>query len=589
MSRASRHPSDGRRRSTGRLLRSMLQGRARQVVLLAGTSFASGVTEAGFLLLATRAAFAITDKSSSVSVFWGRSISLGLVFGLAVILAAMRTTLAILASWQSAKLTTAVVAGMRQDLASAFLRASYPVQQGDRAGQLQELLTTFTSEGTSLLNAFTLGLGAVFSLIALLSAATVIAPLGALAVVAIGVSLALALRPIRSIVRKKASRAAEAGMQFASALNEISTLGMEVHVFDVGEQTRCRVDDLIAGHARAETGRLFSRGLVPLSYTGLAYVVLIGALAGVAATNANNIATLGAVMLLMLRSLSYAQSLQSTTAIIHAAAPFVDALDAQLERYQVGARDEGTEPVGSVGELHLEQVDFAYLQNRPVLKGITATIRTHEVVGIVGPSGGGKSTLVQLLLRLREPESGAIFAEGRNVRGLLRSEWARKVTFVPQQARLIRGTIEDNIRFMRSDVSREEIVTAAKLAHLDEDVRRFPDGYSREVGEHGGTLSGGQQQRLCIARALVEDPDVLILDEPTSALDPRSEDLIRRTLDQLRSRMTIIIIAHRLSTLDICDRIMVIQDGTLQAFDTPAELARSNDFYGEALELSGLK
>ena len=118
---------------------------------------------------------------------------------------------------------------------------------------------------------------------------------------------------------------------------------------------------------------------------------------------------------------------------------------------------------------------------------------------------------------------------------------------------------------------------------------RFVGGYDRQVGERGSHLSGGQQQRLIIARALVEHPDVLILDEPTSALDVRSEHLIRQTLDGLRDEMTIIIIAHRLSTLDICDRLMVIHDGELKAFDTPDNLEKDNDFYREALRLSGLR
>ena len=118
---------------------------------------------------------------------------------------------------------------------------------------------------------------------------------------------------------------------------------------------------------------------------------------------------------------------------------------------------------------------------------------------------------------------------------------------------------------------------------------RFPDGYDRQVGERGSHLSGGQQQRLIIARALVEHPDVLILDEPTSSLDVRSEHLIRQTLDRLRNEMTIIIIAHRLSTLDSCDRLMVIYDGELKAFDTPDNLEKDNDFYREALRLSGLR
>ena len=208
---------------------------------------------------------------------------------------------------------------------------------------------------------------------------------------------------------------------------------------------------------------------------------------------------------------------------------------------------------------------------------------------MVGPSGSGKSTLVQLLLALRPPTSGRVLAGGRDVRELSRSEWVRKVTFVPQQAHLIAGTVSDNIRFMRDDVSQEQIEAAAHFANLHSDVMGFAEGYERQVGEGGSHLSGGQQQRLIIARALVEDPDLLILDEPTSALDVRSEQLIRQTLNELRERMTIIIIAHRLSTLDVCDRIMVIQDGELRGFDTPQRLEMSSDFYREALLLSGLR
>jgi ABC-type multidrug transport system fused ATPase/permease subunit len=130
---------------------------------------------------------------------------------------------------------------------------------------------------------------------------------------------------------------------------------------------------------------------------------------------------------------------------------------------------------------------------------------------------------------------------------------------------------------------------AARLAHLHDDILGFPEGYDRQVGEKGGHLSGGQQQRLCIARALVEHPEVLILDEPTSALDVRSEHFIRETLLGLKDRMTVIVIAHRLSTLTICDRIMVIRDGELKEFDTPHALEQSSGFYREALALSGMR
>src|SRR5581483_6834457 len=148
----------------------------------------------------------------------------------------------------------------------------------------------------------------------------------------------------------------------------------------------------------------------------------------------------------------------------------------------------------------------------------------------------------------RDPGAGRVMAGGRDIASLDRAEWARKVTFVPQAAHLIAGTIADNIRFLRDNVPQEDVERAARLAH-HHDIIGFPEAYERQVGEHGGHLSGGQQQRLCIARALVEHPDVLILDEPTSALDVRSEHLIRTTLLGLKERMMVIVIAHRLATL----------------------------------------
>mgnify|MGYP003378060353 FL=1 len=188
---------------------------------------------------------------------------------------------------------------------------------------------------------------------------------------------------------------------------------------------------------------------------------------------------------------------------------------------------------------------------------IDATIEAREIVGIVGPSGGGKSTLVQLLLGLREPTAGRVLAAGRPARNFSRAEWARLVTFVPQQAHLVSGTVGENIRFMREDVSDASIEEAARMAQLHDDVVAFPGGYDEHVGEGGSRLSGGQQQRLIIARALVERPDVLILDEPTSALDVKSEVFIRQTLSDLSRDMTVIVIAHRISTLEILSLIHI--------------------------------
>jgi len=245
-------------------------------------------------------------------------------------------------------------------------------------------------------------------------------------------------------------------------------------------------------------------------------------------------------------------------------------------------------PIALVGELKMSEVSFTYDGQTPALEDVSFVIPAGEVVGIVGPSGSGKSTLVQLLLGVRRATVGQVQVDGVEIGEFDRNQWARTVTFVPQKLNLIEGTIEDNIRFFRTDVDLDDVVRAAKLAHIHDEILSMPGGYGRALGGEGGALSGGQQQRLCIARALVEQPSLLILDEPTSALDMRSEHLIRQTLEGLRESMTVVIIAHRLSTLNMCDRLMVIQDGRLAGFDVPSRLAESSEFYREALELSRL-
>ncbi len=570
-------------------LNNFLGDRRRTVAGLALTSFAGGLAEALFLVVVSRAAFAITDDTGQIDLIreWTLSLNKAILAGLGLIL--IRCALALWVAAQTSRLCTSVAADTRRTLAQAFLFASWPVQQADHSGKLQELLTTFTNQGSQLVNSLTLGVSSMFNLIALLGMAVVVNPIGSLLVMAAALVFGSALRPLRSAVRRRGKRAANAGMRFASSLNDLSQLGQEVHIFRIQNQAASVVDELVSESADAERRLLFARAIVVPLYSTLAYLALVGALAGITLSNASNVAALGAVMLIMLRSLSYGQAIQNSYSSIAGSLPFVEQLQLNLSQYQAGRQHDGKQTVGHIGDLVLEKVNFSYHGEQRVLEDVSLTVRQREVVGVIGPSGGGKSTLVQLILSLRDPTSGTILADGRPIIEMSRDEWARKVTLVPQAAHLIAGTVADNIRLMRDDVSHEDIERAARLAHLHDEVVGFPEGYERAVGEQGGHLSGGQQQRLCIARALVEDPEVLILDEPTSALDVRSEGLIRQTLVELKQHMTIVIVAHRMSTLDICDRIMVIQDGQVKAFDTPAQLSNSNAFYSEALSLSGLK
>jgi ABC-type multidrug transport system fused ATPase/permease subunit len=570
-------------------VRFVTRGRRPALVLMAGTAFIGGLMEALFLVTVTRAAFAITENKPRVGIVWGWFLSVNQTLLLAMGLVVVRILLAVLTSWQSARLSTGAVSRIRSELSSAYFDASWEVQQVERAGSLQELLTNYTFQASSLMGNVSQALVAAANLTALIGLAVAVDPLGAVVlVVTVGV-LGLCLRPLRAAIRRRGRAAMEVGMDFATSMNELSELGLELHVFQVQDEARRRTATLIE-RARDRQRRLqLTSGLTTPIYTGMAYLALLSALAIVALSDTTSLASLGAAMLVMLRSLSYGQALQGAYTGISSTAPAIEALEQRLHHYERARRTDGGEPLDHVGALGVHSVSFSYTPGVEVLHDLSFTIPPHEIVGIVGPSGGGKSTLVQLLLGLRDADQGTITADGREISRFDRREWARKVTFVPQASHLVAGTVADNIRFFRDGVSPDAIERAARLAHLHDDVSAFPDGYEREVGEHGGHLSGGQQQRVCIARALVEHPELLILDEPTSALDMRSEHLLRTTLLSLREQMTVIVIAHRLSTLDICDRIMVIQDGELRGFDTPADLERDNAFYREALVLSGMR
>ena len=247
-------------------------------------------------------------------------------------------------------------------------------------------------------------------------------------------------------------------------------------------------------------------------------------------------------------------------------------------------------PIEHVRAITAEGVCFEYHDGRPVLHDVSFRVEAGEVIGVVGPSGGGKSTLVQLLLGLRNPTSGRIsVADGVDLHDVERRSWTGLTAFVAQDANLVSGSVAENIAFFREGIEPARIEAAAREANVLADVVAMPDGFDTDVGERGKQLSGGQRQRVSIARALAGDPELLILDEPTSALDVRSEQLIRQTISALKGRVTVVIIAHRLSTLDTCDRIMVIEDGQLRAMAPAAVLSRDNEFVRHSLEVSGMR
>ena len=231
------------------------------------------------------------------------------------------------------------------------------------------------------------------------------------------------------------------------------------------------------------------------------------------------------------------------------------------------------------GHIRAEHIGFTYDPRQPVLTDVSFEAKPGELVAIVGPTGAGKTTVMNLLHRFYDPTEGRITIDGRDLRQVTMDSWYRQIALVPQETILFGGTILDNIRYGNREATEEEVVAASRAAHAHDFIMSFPDQYQTVVGEKGINVSGGQRQRIAIARAIVKNPRILLLDEATSALDSESERLVQEALEQLMKGRTTFVIAHRLTTIQRADRILVLNKGHLVETGTHAELIDHKGLY----------
>lgn len=255
------------------------------------------------------------------------------------------------------------------------------------------------------------------------------------------------------------------------------------------------------------------------------------------------------------------------------------------EKPEIEDESDAKEITSITGKLSFENVDFEYESGRKVLKDISFTAHAGQTIALVGPSGAGKTTLMNLIPRFYDPTSGQVKVDGINIRDLKVKSFRNHISMVPQEVHLFGASIEENIRYGKLDATREEIIQAAKDANAHEFIMDTPDNYEATIGEKGIKLSGGQRQRLAIARAILKNPEILLLDEATSALDSDSEAQVQEALYRLMKGRTTFVIAHRLSTIQHADRILVLDEGEIVEDGNHVELLEKQGLYSHLYEL----
>jgi ATP-binding cassette, subfamily B, bacterial len=572
---------DDRQRGRWSAVNDLVRRHRIAIVALSLVSILGGLAEALFLVVVTYAALVLASGEGVVSV-GGLDLAMGMALALSAVLVVVRLASGIAGVVLSAWVTSEVMTDLRLQMTRSYLEAPWPVQRSEPVGRLQQLLVTYTQEAVGSASAITSAVSAVLSILALIGVGMILNPAASLMVIVVLIAMGAMLKPLRRMVNKLSSTATQFELEFSQDIADLSRVNLEIEVFGIREQVILHLSNLVRRNKvilrRVNALMLANHPL----YISFAYVIVVIGMVIISVMNISEIGSMSVVMLITLRSLVYGQQFQNAATMVALRAPYLDSLEESVARYRESRCLGGDIILKDIGQIEVTELSFSYDGLRPVLDGLTFTIQPGEIIGIVGPSGCGKTTLVHLLLGLRQPSSGRIMVGGYPLEAVDRCSWANLVGFVPQDAGLVSGTIDENIRFFRK-INREIVNRAVMAAHLIDEIAALPKGLATVVGSHGNDLSGGQRQRLAIARALVSEPKLLILDEPTASLDTGAELHIRETLARLGGGVTVIVVAHRLSTLRECDRIMVLEDGSISAFDRPAALSEGNRFFQMAL------
>ncbi len=524
-------------------------------------SFVAGIADAACLLALSTAAIAITGGHNRVDMI-GVDITVRTALLLAGATAIVRLLVALWSARACARVAAGIVHRHRTTVLRSFIDAPWGITVAQSPGAIQQVAMANTQvAGAYALTATSL-VSACINIAVLTIAAVAASPIGAAAVGVIAVVVGLLMRPWTRRSRKIGEQEADQAQAVAARFADIVNTARPITLFDVGEPVAA--DFELASRRQIDLYRSsrFLAAASPSVYQALVAIAVAGGLLVLSGRSVANIAAFGSVALLSLRAVSQGQLAQQAAQTLGAQQGFITQLLETEQQLAAATVGYGSEDAPHIDSLGLSAATLRH-DDRFTLGPIDLAIGRHEVIGVIGHSGAGKSTVVDLLSRLRQPSSGSLCVNGMNANKYSAASWAARIACVPQEPVLLAGTVSDNIRWFR-DLEPERLMTAARQANVADEIEAWPLAMNTQVGHAGSHLSVGQRQRICLARALAGRPDVLMLDEATSSVDNSSEERIRAALTALKGKVTMVIVAHRPSTLSLCDRIVHIENGTLQ-------------------------
>ena len=487
-----------------------------------------------------------------------------------------RTVLMAVFVWTRGAVSSRFLTKQIEELYRLLLKTKWEFVLREKAGHLQNVVLWDTKRVQTLLDSIVQFTQSTTGFLMYLAVALAISPLITIMTLMAGAMLAFVLRPLMKRTRAFSGESARIEKNLSQHIGEHLQAFKAVKASGISDAAYAVAHEYLENFRTLMTRTILvqSAGSILIQPFGFLFAIAIFSFSYYSGTF--SIAAFAATIYLIQKIFTYLDSTQGSYGSIAQYLPFADTVNAfkrqVIREAEVDAANSGEKPFMLTDAITFRNVSLQYEKGSHALKDISFSIKKGSMCAFVGPSGSGKTSLADLILRLFTPQEGRITVDSIAASDISLGAWRKAVAYVSQDSFLLHASVRDNIRFYDEGVSNEDIERAAKQAHIYDDIKKLSEGFDTILGDRGATVSGGQRQRIALARALARKPDVLVLDEVTSALDSELEAQIKLVIDELRGKLTLVVIAHRVATVLDADQIVVIKDGRIEENDKPERM-----------------